>query len=81
MANNFVMQADTPKTRLIKESARIERLTSSEIKQIRKMVIGYGNFTATAEKTKLSAITFRDIINKGYATPKNIKKIRAALFQ
>ena len=59
----------------------IENLTRPEIARIKRMVLGYGKFKQTAEKTGLSITTFRDIINKGYGVPENIAKIRESLFE
>lgn len=58
-----------------------ERLTSSELSKIKKMILGYGNFKKTVIKSGLPLTTLRDIINKGYGYPENIELIRRNLLE
>jgi hypothetical protein len=54
----------------------IEHLTKSERARLKKMVLGYGNFNKTANRSGLHINTFRNIIDKGYGVPESIQKIR-----
>jgi hypothetical protein len=57
----------------------IEHLTKHEITKLKKMVLGYGNFTRTADMAQLPKPTLRDLIHRGYGTPKTIEKVRSVL--
>jgi hypothetical protein len=57
-----------------------EHLSKTELARIHKMILGYGNFKRTLQRTALPESTFRDIIYKGYGYPENIKRIRESLF-
>jgi hypothetical protein len=57
----------------------IEKLSEDEIATLKQMVLGYGNFTKTAQKANLPKPTLRDVILRGHGEPATIKKIRKAL--
>ena len=57
----------------------IERLSEDEIAVLKQMVLGYGNFTKTAQKANLPKPTLRDVILRGHGEPATIKKVRKVL--
>lgn len=57
----------------------IEKLNPSELRKLKKMVLGYGNFTATANKIGIHRETLRGIIDRGHGQPDSIEKIRTVL--
>jgi hypothetical protein len=57
----------------------VEHLTSAELTKLKKAVLGYGNFTKTAEKAELPKPTLRDVILRGYGMPETIEKVRSVL--
>lgn len=69
------MTKNTKKTR----GYIIEKLSEEEIALLKLMVLGYGNFTKTAEKARLPKPTLRDVIFRGHGEPDTIKKIRKVL--
>jgi hypothetical protein len=57
----------------------VERLSEDELETLKKMVLGYGNFTKTADKAGLPNPTLRDVILRGHGIPATIKKVRKVL--
>lgn len=54
-------------------------LSADEIKAIRDLNIGYGNFVANARACGIHKNTFRYILDRGYGTTPAIEKIRKSL--
>lgn len=54
-------------------------LTEKEIKALRKLNIGYGNFVANSREAGVHENTYRYIIDRGYGNKENIMKIRKKL--
>lgn len=54
-------------------------LTEREIKVLRKLNIGYGNFVANSREAGIHENTYRYIIDRGYGNVENINKIRKKL--
>jgi hypothetical protein len=59
----------------------LEHLTKAELSKLKRMVLGYGNFTKTAERAELPKPTLRDVILRGYGMSETIRKVRAVLYQ
>lgn len=57
----------------------VEKLSPAEKRKLKKIVLGYGNFTATADKAGIHRETLRGIIDRGYGQPETIEKIRKVL--
>lgn len=63
------------------EVKRVE-LTKPEINKLKKMVLGYGNFKATARKVpELHKNTLRNVIDKGRGSHDAIELIRQSLLK
>lgn len=58
---------------------RVEKLRRTELNKLKKIVLGYGKFTATADKAGIHRETLRGIIDRGYGYPETIEKIRKVL--
>lgn len=54
-------------------------LTEKEIKALRKLNVGYGNFVANSREAGIHENTYRYIIDRGYGNKENILKIRKKL--
>lgn len=54
-------------------------LTDAELRRIKKMVLGYGNFKATAVKAGLHVETLRGVITRGYGEIETVNKIRQVI--
>jgi hypothetical protein len=59
----------------------VEHLTRSELNKLKRMVLGYGNFTKTAERAELPKPTLRDVLLRGYGMSQTIAKVRSVLYQ
>jgi len=66
---------ETTKNEILREK---EYLTRAEINNLKKQVLGYGNFKRTALRLEMPATTLRDVLNKEYGEPVTIEKIRKA---
>lgn len=53
-----------------------EPLTDLEKSELKEMVLGYGNFAATAKRAGVHVETLRGVITRGYGEKETIKKIR-----
>lgn len=51
-------------------------LTDSELRRIKRMVLGYGNFKATAKKADVHVETLRGVLARGYGETETVNKIR-----
>lgn len=58
-----------------------EPLTSSELVLLKSLVLGYGNFRATAQKAGVHVETLRGVINRGYGERETVNKIRTVLIE
>jgi hypothetical protein len=61
------------------ENTTIEHLTGHELNRLKRMVLGYGNFTRTADKAGMPKPTLRDLILRGYGRVETVQKIRTIL--
>lgn len=59
----------------------VEKLSEDELSLLKQMVLGYGNFSRTAERAKLPGPTLRDVILRGHGIPATIRKVRRVLQQ
>lgn len=66
---------ESAKTETMRE---IERLTRGEVNNLKRQVLGYGNFKRLAMKLEMPTTTLRDVLNKEYGEPATIEKIRRA---
>lgn len=60
---------------------RTATLSPTEIKLLRKKNIGYGNFIANCRMADIHENTYRYIIDRGYGTMDNVRKIRKTLLK
>ena len=56
-------------------------LSAAEVKALRRLNIGYGNFIANCRECGLHENTYRYIIDRGYGTMDNVMKIRKTLLK
>lgn len=56
-----------------------EALTKQELKRLKSMTTGYGNFQKVSDQAEMPVVTLRSIVQRGYGKPETIKKIREAI--
>lgn len=56
-----------------------EALTKQELKRLKTMTTGYGNFQRVSDKAEMPVVTLRSIVQRGYGKPETIKKIRESI--
>lgn len=60
---------------------RTTLLSEKEVKALRRLNLGYGNFIANCRTSGLHENTYRYIIDRGYGTTDNVLKIRKTLLK